>query len=232
MGEEHTWKRKHLFFCCACCLSALFGLIGCIQPAKESQGRQNLKEVESLRESDRFEASMQQTRQGKQNLREAETLMGSGEYEASMQETLSVLEAHPMTLGDQALFLMGLLNAHPENPQADYDKAIVCFERIIREFPLSEKKEEARLWFLTLRHREEELGQLRMKVKGIEQASEAKEKKLKSLQEELEERERKLTEEQNEIDQLRNRVAELEAQLSKLKNVDLTIEKKKRAPQP
>jgi polyhydroxyalkanoate synthesis regulator phasin len=202
MGEERAWKRKHVFIRRACCLSVLLGFIGCLPPVKEWQGRQTL--------------------------REAESLMARGEYEASMDESLRVLEAHPMTLGDRAVFQMGLLYAHPENPRADYEKAILCFERIPREFPLSEKKEEARLWLLTLRAKDE----LRRKVKGVEQAAEAKEKKVKLLQGELEERDKKLMEEQKEIDQLRNRVTELEAQLSKLKNVDLTIEKKKRAPQP
>ena len=206
MGEERTWKRKHIFFCRACCLSVLLGFIGCLHPVKEWQGSQNL--------------------------REAESLMGRGEYEASMHKTLSVLETHPMALGDRALFQMGLLYAHPENPRADHGKAAVCFERILREFPLSEKKDEARLWLLTLRNKEEELGQLRRKVKAVEQAGDAKEKKLKLLQGELEERDKKLSDEQKQIDQLRNRVTELEAQLAKLKNVDLTIEKKKRAPLP
>ena len=202
MGEERAWKRKHVFFCRACCLSALLGLIGCLPPVKEWQGRQNL--------------------------REAESLMERGQYEASMDETLRVLEAYPMTLGDRAVFQMGLLYAHPENARADFDKAILCFERIPREFPLSEKKEEARLWALTLRAKEE----LRRKVKVVEQTAEAKEKKIKLLQSELDGQEKERVAEQKEIDQLRNRVTELEAQLSKLKNVDLTIEKKKRAPLP
>ena len=202
MGEERAWKRKHVFFCRACCLSAFLGFIGCLPSVKEWQGRQNL--------------------------REAESLMERGQYEASMEETLRVLEAHPMTLGDRAVFQMGLLYAHPENARADSDKAILCFERILREFPLSEKKEEARLWALTLRTKEE----LRRKVKVLEQAAEAKEKKIRHLQGELDGREKALVEEQKEIEQLRNRVTELEAQLSKLKNVDLTIEKKKRAPVP
>lgn len=202
MGAERAGKRKHVFFCRACCLSLLLGFMGCLPPVKEWHGRQSL--------------------------REAESLMARGEYGASMDEALKVREAFPMTLGDRAVFQMGLLYAHPENSRADYEKAMSCFERILKEFPLSEKREEARLWLLTLRNRQD----LVKKVKGIEQAAESKDKKIKLLQAELEETEKKLTEDQKEIDQLHNRVTELEAQLSKLKNVDLTIEKKKRAPLP
>jgi len=202
MGQERAGKRKHVFFCRACCLSVLLGFIGCLPPVKEWQGRQSL--------------------------REAESLMARGEYGASMGEALKVEEAFPMTLGDRAVFQMGLLYAHPENSRADSEKAIACFERVLREFPLSEKKEEARLWLLTLRAKEE----LRRKVKVVEQAGDAKEKKIKLLQGEFDEREKEIVEKQEEIDQLQKRVTELEAQLSKLKNVDLTIEKKKRAPSP
>lgn len=206
MGEERAWKGKHVFFRRAGGLGLLLGFIGCFQPVQHWHGRQSL--------------------------RESELLMGRSEYAASMAEATKVLESHPARLGDQALFRMGLLYAHPENPQADRIKAMNCFERILKEFPLSERKDEAKLWLLTLRNKDEELGQVRKKLKLMEVAVETREKKLKMLQGELEERDRRLTEEQQDLDQLRSRVAELEAQLSKLKNVDLTIEKKKRASQP
>ncbi len=170
--------------------------------------------------------------QGEQALRDAESKMGKGEYEASMQATLKVLEEYPEAHGDRALFQMGLLYAHPGNPNMDYGKSIDYFQRILTEFPLSEKREEARIWTLTLRSRKDESEQLRKKLKLLEQAAEAKEKKVKNLREELEERDRELNEMQNELGQINNRVTELEAQMAKFKNVDLTIEKKKRSALP
>jgi hypothetical protein len=184
----------------------IWGLAGCIPPAFQWQGRQALKEAESK--------------------------MGKGEYETSAQETLRVLKEYPEAHGDQALFQMGLLYADPGNPNMDYGKSIGYFERVIREFPLSEKKEEARIWLLTLRIKEEESAQLRKKVKVLEQDTEGKEKKVKNLQEEIDERDQKLNEMKNELIQINNRVTELEAQMAKFKNVDLTIEKKKRSTLP
>jgi DNA polymerase III delta prime subunit len=184
----------------------IWGLVGCIPPALQWQGGQALKEAKSK--------------------------MGNGEYEASTQETLRVLKEYPEAHGDQALFLMGLLYADPGNPNMDYGKSIGYFERVIREFPLSEKKEEARIWLLTLRSKEEESAQLRKKVKVLEQDTEGKEKKVKNLQDEIEERDKKLNEMKNELIQINNRVTELEAQMAKFKNVDLTIEKKKRSTLP
>jgi hypothetical protein len=217
MGEERSWKREHLFFCLACCLSFMLGLAGCSGQAKQWHGRQDL--------------------------REAESLMERGAYEASFNESLKLLNSHPLTLGDEALFHMGLLYVHPENPWADLHKARLCFERILKEFPMSRKKEEARLWLLTLRAKEEERGNFGRKLGLLESAVEEREKKLKQFQKELEEKDRKsseaqkeieergkrVTELEREIEQLQSRMTELEAQLMKFKDVDLTIEQKKRA---
>jgi cell division protein FtsB len=170
--------------------------------------------------------------QGGQALRDAESKMGKGEYDASRQASLRVLKEYPEAHGDRALFQMGLLYAHPENPDMDYDKSISYFGRLLKEFPLSEKREEARIWVLTLRSRKDESEQLRKKVKVLEQAAEAKEKRVKNLREEIEERDKELNEMQNELGQINNRVTELEAQMAKFKNVDLTIEKKKRSTLP
>ena len=220
MGKECAWKGKHFLLCCACSLSLLPALAGCIHPVNQWQGRQAL--------------------------REAESLMERGAYEASLNESLQVLNAHSPTLGDEALFQMGLLYAHPENPWADRDKAVASFERIQRDFPLSRKKEEARLWSLTLRNKDDEVGELQKKVNGLKQAAQAKQNQLELIQleiherdakfreaqKELEAKEKKLMEAQKELDQLNSRVTQLEAQLLKFKDVDLTIEKKKRANVP
>lgn len=220
MGGERTWKRKHVFFCFACCLNVLMGLSGCLHPVRQWQA--------------------------KQDMREAESLMASGAYEASLHASLKVLEAHSSTLGDEALFHIGLLYAHPENPGADRARATASFERILNEFPLSKKKEEARLWVLILRSKDKEIGRMQARAGLMEQTAEEQERILKRLQEELEEKDRELTKSQKEIDrrdkrlmdmqqefnQINSRVTELEAQLLKLKDVDLTIEKKKRATLP
>ena len=220
MGEERAWKRKHLFVCLACCLSLAPGFGGCTYPVKQWQGRQDL--------------------------RQAESLMERGAYDASLKESLRVLEAHSSALGDEALFQMGLVHAHPGNPGADRAKAVASFERILKEYPLSRKKEQARVWLLILRNKEAEMERLQKNVGLLERAVEEKEKKLKLVQEELKEKDRrsaealealegktrKLAAAQRDLEQLKNRVTELEAQLLKFKDVDLTIQKKKRAPLP
>ncbi len=224
--QESFRERKCFLLCFACCLIMTWGLVGCIPPTFQKQGEQDLKEAKLMTGSAEYETSALET------LKDAESRMGRSDYETSRQETLMVLKEYPGVYGDRALFQLGLLYAHPENPSMDYGRSIDYFERLLKEFPLSEKKEEARIWLLTLRSREEESEQHRKKMKTLEQAAEAKEKKVKNLMEEVEQRDKRLNEMQDELGHINSRVMDLEAQMAKFKNVDLTIEKKKRLTLP
>ncbi|HEX9911371.1 MAG TPA: hypothetical protein VGA86_10830 [Desulfatiglandales bacterium] len=146
-----------------------------------------------------------------------------------------MLEAFPKTLGDEALFQMGLIYSHPKNPNADYEKSKTFFEKLVTQYPDSCRTEEATVWLLTLTRivgSERETLELQKKVRTLEQTSEARGKKLKQVQEELEGREQEITEHRDAVSQLQSRVTELESQLAKFKNIDLTIEQKKRATAP
>jgi len=209
MGQERSRKGKHFHLCIACCVSIFLGLCGCVHSVKQWQGEQDL--------------------------REAKALMGAGNYSASEKKTLSVLEAFPKTLGDEALFQMGLIYSHPKNPNADYEKSKTFFEKLVTQYPDSCRTEEATVWLLTLTRivgSERETLELQKKVRTLEQTSEARGKKLKQVQEELEGREQEITEHRDAVSQLQSRVTELESQLAKFKNIDLTIEQKKRATAP
>jgi len=168
--------------------------------------------------------------------------VGTGDYSASEKKTLGVLEAFPQTLGDEALFQMGLLYSLPKNPNADYEKSKVFFEKLLTLHPNSGRKEEAAAWLSALNRivgNEKETLELQKKMRLLEQTSESRGKKLKQLQEELQEREREITEQRGAVGQLKGRVTDLEShvtdlesQLAKFKNIDLTIEQKKRATAP
>jgi hypothetical protein len=209
MGQERSGKREHLFLCIACCLSISLWLCGCVPSLRQWQGEQALKEAKDLR--------------------------STGDYSASEKKTLGVLEDFPQTLGDEALFQLGLIYALPKNPKAEYEKSRVFFEKLVTVYPDSSRKEEALAWLLALDKitgNEKETFELQKKVKQFEQLSETRGKKLKQLQDELDGREKELTEHRDAVRQLQNRVNVLESQLSKFKNIDLTIEQKKRATAP
>ena len=47
---------------------------------------------------------------------------------------------------DLALFDLGLLHMHPDNPGRDYRKALAGFTRLLKEQPRSPLTDEARIW--------------------------------------------------------------------------------------
>jgi septal ring factor EnvC (AmiA/AmiB activator) len=172
---------------------------------------------------------------GAEGLGEAKALMSTGHYAASEKKTLRVLEAYPDTLGDEALFLMGLIYASSNNPTADYGKSKAFFEKLVAQYPESVRAEEAAVWSLILTRivaEEKETSELQKKVKTLKQTAEARGKKLKQLQDELEGREKEIGEHWDSVIRLQGRVTELESQLAKFKSIDLTIEQKKRATAP
>jgi tetratricopeptide (TPR) repeat protein len=195
--------------------------------------------------------------QGEQDLRDAKHLMSTGRFSASEEKTLRALEGSPQALGDEALFQMGLIYSLPNNPTADYEKSMGFFERLVAQYPESNRKMEASAWVSALNRIAEmdrECVEVQKKVRLLEQTSESREKmlrhlqdqlkdrkreiaqqpekKLKQLQEDLEDRKREITEYLETVSQLQTRVIELESQLARFKDIDLTIEQKKRGTAP
>ena len=51
---------------------------------------------------------------------------------------------------DEALYTLGLVQAHADNPNKDYPKAIAYFNKLLKEFPRSWRAEDARAWIKTI----------------------------------------------------------------------------------
>ena len=68
-------------------------------------------------------------------------------FEEALKKNLQILEQ----LGnkkpaDEALYNLGLLYAHVDNPAKDYNKSKVYFHALSTQFPDSDFAEEARIW--------------------------------------------------------------------------------------
>jgi len=84
----------------------------------------------------------------------AEQLFKRGDYDGSLKENqrvLSISGKNPP--GDKALFNMGLIYAYGENPKKDYDKSLLCFKKILTDYPQSPLMEEAKIWVGMLQER-------------------------------------------------------------------------------
>lgn len=123
---------------------------------------------------------------------EANEFFRQGSYQASLGKYEQILAEYP-TAGDRVLFEMGILYAYPSNEQKDYQKALDCFEKLLKDYPESKYRQDSvemishihtvtvknqtileqqrRIETLEreLKSREEEIHSLRKKIEALEQ---------------------------------------------------------------
>jgi hypothetical protein len=178
------------------------------------------------------------TWESEQQLKHAHLLLSKGEYETSLRASREVLEKSYTPLGDQALFQIAMIHAHPENPKADIRESIRCFQAIVLEFPDSGLKEEAGLWVLILTKilemetkildTEKEIRELQVNLSLSEKAGDESKKATKAALQDLGKTEALNVKLKEQAKDLQARIDQLQAQMESLKKIDLTIEKKKR----
>jgi hypothetical protein len=206
MGTKQTRKRKYFFLHLACLGLLPFVIFGCLHFSKKLQGQKLLEE--GMAE------------------------MADRQYEASMAKNLTVLNNFPHSLADQALFQMGLLYAHPENPNKNYQKSLGAFNKILNGFSESRLRHQTQLWVLIVEDaidKKQKIGILDKEKISLAKTVEQQQVEITLLQKRIVTRknvdlidalEKTVVEQKKEITQL------LE-QIEKLKRVDLKIEEEK-----
>jgi len=104
----------------------------------------------------------------------ANELFKKGDYEGSLKENQRVLSLSGKTIPrDRALFNLGLIYAHGENPKKDYGKSLFYFNKVITDYPESPLTPEAKLWVKMLQENQQLLEMIK-KVKEVDIAVEEK----------------------------------------------------------
>jgi outer membrane protein assembly factor BamD (BamD/ComL family) len=68
-------------------------------------------------------------------------------FDEAIQQNMRILEqAGEKKPADRALYTLGLLYAHVDNPAKDYKKSQIYFHVLTKQFPESEYAEEGRIW--------------------------------------------------------------------------------------
>jgi hypothetical protein len=203
MGKKPAGKRQHLLFFLTGSVSILFGFLGCIE---KDAGYHAKKSIESLMQT-----------QGERELANAKNLMAKGYFEASLNKNKRVLQQYHQSLGDQALFQIALIYAHPDNPDAGLQKSVDYFQKLLNQYPESNLKGEAETWVWTLQatmNMSQEINNLRRKLERVDKYNREKTKNTKQMQ--------------RKINELQVQIIDLKSQIDRLKSVDLGIEEKKR----
>ena len=199
MGEKRTRKRKRLFFYCTCFLATLLIGIGC---AATLNFQKRLQAVESLEKG--------------------EKLIIKREHKKALIEYEKVLRLFPkVSPGDKALFHMGLIRLHPDNPQKDYEKSLISFQRVIHDFSKTRLREKAKV----LSYVVAELIRSENDIKKLKESADFLQNRLRK---ENEERAKTLKKQLKELEKLKGQLKELKGQLKELKEIDIVIEEKKR----
>lgn len=81
------------------------------------------------------------------HLLRSQKLFAEGKYQEVLDENTALLETPEKSpFRDRALFNMGLVYAHPDNPDKDYSKSLRYFTQLIKEYPDSPLAVQASIW--------------------------------------------------------------------------------------
>ena len=192
MGRKHSRQRKHFFLYFACWLSFSLTSAGCA-PLHEPYGGEQLP--------------LQTPSEEKQLLLRAKSSFTRGDFLTSIKENQEILNRFPEKYGDHALYAMGLIYAYPEYSDANYETSLTFFKKLIREYPESGFKNQAKIWISILNQiteNEKEMDKNKKQIDLLENALKSEKKQIKNLQN----------------------------QIKGLKEIDLGIEEKKREGLP
>ncbi len=134
---------------------------------------------------------MNEASQARPIFEEANDLFSQGNYRASLDKYGQIIEKYPST-GDRVLFEMGIVYSYPRNEQKDYEKSLECFQKLVKDYPGSEYRQNSQTMIFNLnnvvikdrmiatqqaqietlrqegKNKEDEITELQNKVKALE----------------------------------------------------------------
>ncbi|HVP78819.1 MAG TPA: tetratricopeptide repeat protein [Thermodesulfobacteriota bacterium] len=85
----------------------------------------------------------------------SDRLLAEGNYEGALKEDQRIFSLSGLNPpGDEALYRMGVIHAHPGNSKRDTTKSLALFRRLIKDYPTSPWVEQAKTWAGVLQENE------------------------------------------------------------------------------
>ncbi|MGE5284315.1 MAG: L,D-transpeptidase family protein [Actinomycetota bacterium] len=125
---------------------------------------------------------------------EANDLFHRGSYAASLDKYSKIVEKYPAK-ADRALFEMGIVYAHPKNPQKDYQKSLECFQKLIKDYPGSEYRQNSEMMIFNIRNvvlKDTTIAAQQAQIETLQHKVQDKEKEIVTLQKTIEAFEKKI----------------------------------------
>jgi tetratricopeptide (TPR) repeat protein len=126
--------------------------------------------------------------------REANDLFNQGKYEASLSRYEQIIEKN-QAVADRVLFEMGIIYAYPRNEQKDYQKSLKCFQKIVRDYPDSEFRQDSQMMILQVHNviiKDKIIATQQKQIETSRQEVKVKENEIITLQEKIETLEQKI----------------------------------------
>ena len=148
--------------------------------------------------------------------KEANDLSNRGNYKASLYKYEQIIEQYPMA-GDRVLFAMGVIYAYPMNQQKDYQKSLECFQKLIKDYPGSEYRQDSELMISLIND-----------VTSKDKRIETLERQVGFERSDITSKARRIITQQKKIEALEREVGELEKKIEGMKDVDMSSKRKKK----
>jgi tetratricopeptide (TPR) repeat protein len=180
MGKKQNRRRGHLYFFFACIIITPIPICGC---------------------GHFYEGFL-----ARPAFTEANDFLSQGNYKASLSKYEQIIVRYP-TAGDRVLFEMGVIYAYPRNQQKDYQKSLECFQKLIKDYPRSEYRQDSEVMISLIK-------EVTRKI---------------SLTNEVTSKDKRIITQQKQIESLERQVGELEKKIEQMKEVDMNLKEKKKS---
>ena len=118
---------------------------------------------------------------------EANDFFNQGKYEASLSKYEQIIEKHP-AVADRVLFEMGTIYAYPRNEQKDYQKSLECFQKLVRDNPVSEYRRDSQMMIFQIHNviiKDKIIATQQTQIDTFRQEVKGKENEIITLQEKI-----------------------------------------------
>ena len=169
MGHKPTRKRKRFLLYFAGCLMGGILVCGCTTGLSLS-------------------GNHKPSPAAAQHLSQGDAMLLTGDYANARKESCILLEQFSGQVDDRALYLLGLVWIHPDNPQQDTHHADICFRRLVDQHPESPLVAAAETWLAMIARLEENeqfVNRLETTTLALEERLKVEERKRIQLEERL-----------------------------------------------
>jgi outer membrane protein assembly factor BamD (BamD/ComL family) len=159
MKKKQSWRGKHLCLFFACIIITSILICGCSHLYDGFLARPAFKE--------------------------ANEFLSQGNYNASLSKYEQIIVRYP-TAGDRVLFEMGVIYAYPRNQQKDYQKSLESFQRLIKDYPGSEYRQDSEVMIALMKEvtsKDDSIITQQKQIQTLEQQVKELEKKIEQIKE-------------------------------------------------